>query len=79
MKKMNVDICVTGAGYSGLSVAAGNAYIITQRIVISTSSRASIPQIEGIDKIQPLTNKIIFNLTKLPSHLIVIGGEPVDI
>jgi pyruvate/2-oxoglutarate dehydrogenase complex dihydrolipoamide dehydrogenase (E3) component len=60
-------------------VTAGNTHIKARRIVIATGSQAIVPKILGIDSIQPLTNDTIFNLTRIPSHLIVIGGGPVGI
>ena len=60
-------------------VTAGNNHITARRIVIASGSRAFIPPILGIDKAQPLTNETIFNLTQIPSHLIVIGGGPVGV
>ena len=38
-----------------------------------------IPPIKGLDKIDYLTNMNIFDLEKLPSHLIILGGGPIGL
>lgn len=43
-------------------------------IYINTGGRPRIPEIEGIEKIQPLTNQNIFELTEQPESLLIIGG-----
>jgi pyruvate/2-oxoglutarate dehydrogenase complex dihydrolipoamide dehydrogenase (E3) component len=43
-------------------------------IFINTGTRPNIPNIDGIEKINYLTNESILNLQKLPEHLIIIGG-----
>lgn len=50
-----------------------------KRIVIATGSRASIPPIEGIDKVPYLTNETIFSIDEMPEHLVILGGGPIGI
>jgi pyruvate/2-oxoglutarate dehydrogenase complex dihydrolipoamide dehydrogenase (E3) component len=45
--------------------------------VIATGSRPKIPQINGIEQVDYLTNKNIFDLTECPKSLIVLGGGAV--
>ena len=58
-------------------VIAGNTIIQAQKFVISTGSSAGVPPIPGIDATPYLTNETIFDLTKAPDHLIVVGGGPI--
>ncbi len=58
-------------------VAAGETTIRAKRIVVATGSRAGAPPIPGLDKTPYLTNETVFDLTKAPEHLIVIGGGPI--
>jgi pyruvate/2-oxoglutarate dehydrogenase complex dihydrolipoamide dehydrogenase (E3) component len=60
-------------------VSADDTRITARRFVIATGSRTFIPQVAGIDSILPLTNETMFNLTEIPSHLIVIGRGPIGI
>lgn len=50
-----------------------------KRIIIATGSRASVPPIFGLDKIDYLTNETIFDVDVLPKHLIIIGAGPIGL
>jgi pyruvate/2-oxoglutarate dehydrogenase complex dihydrolipoamide dehydrogenase (E3) component len=47
------------------------------KAVICTGTRAFVPPIEGLDKVDYLTNETIFNLSHSPEKLMVIGGGPI--
>jgi pyruvate/2-oxoglutarate dehydrogenase complex dihydrolipoamide dehydrogenase (E3) component len=51
----------------------------SERIYLNTGARATIPPIDGIDQITPLTNVEILALNELPEHLIIIGGGYVGL
>ncbi|SAL32796.1 mercury(II) reductase [Caballeronia sordidicola] len=44
-------------------------------IFINTGTRATVPEIEGLDRISYLTNSTILELTDLPDHLAIVGGS----
>src|SRR5262245_52757234 len=48
--------------------------IESERIFINTGTRPSIPSLEGLDRIDYLTNASILQLRELPAHLLVVGG-----
>jgi pyruvate/2-oxoglutarate dehydrogenase complex dihydrolipoamide dehydrogenase (E3) component len=48
--------------------------IESERIFINTGARPAIPSIEGLDRIDYLTNASILELHELPAHLLIIGG-----
>ncbi len=48
-----------------------------RRAVIATGARASAPPIPGLAEAGFLTNETLFDLTKLPRRLIVIGAGPI--
>ena len=50
---------------------------VARRIVLATGSRAKIPNIKGLDKVNYLTNESLFDLRKSPRHLAIIGGGPI--
>jgi pyruvate/2-oxoglutarate dehydrogenase complex dihydrolipoamide dehydrogenase (E3) component len=50
-----------------------------RRTIIATGSEPAIPPIPGLSETPYLTNRTIFELTKCPRHLIVIGGGPIGI
>ncbi|GMH38740.1 hypothetical protein BSKO_06624 [Bryopsis sp. KO-2023] len=45
--------------------------------IVATGGRASVPPIPGLKDVPHLTNATLFNLTKLPARLGVIGGGPI--
>lgn len=48
--------------------------IESERIFINTGARPAIPSLEGLDRIDYLTNASILQLRELPAHLLIIGG-----
>jgi pyruvate/2-oxoglutarate dehydrogenase complex dihydrolipoamide dehydrogenase (E3) component len=54
-----------------------NAQTITSRAtIIATGSRPARPAIEGLNAVGYLTNEDVFQLTRLPASLLIIGGGP---
>ncbi|WP_284124466.1 dihydrolipoyl dehydrogenase family protein [Parerythrobacter aestuarii] len=56
------------------SVEVGGRTLTAPRIVIATGSEPFVPPIRGLDNVPYLTNENIFDLTKQPEHLVIIGG-----
>jgi len=59
------------------TLTAGDRTIRARRFVVATGSRPAVPPIEGLDGVEYLTNETIFDLTRKPQHLVVIGGGPI--
>jgi len=59
------------------TVAAGGETIRARRFVVATGSRPATPPIEGLADCDPLTNESVFDLTRLPQRLAIIGGGPI--
>ncbi|MBZ8133825.1 NAD(P)/FAD-dependent oxidoreductase [Afifella sp. IM 167] len=59
------------------TLEAGGRQIRARRFVIAAGSSPAVPEIEGLPQVPYLTNESLFDLEKLPSHLIVIGGGPI--
>ena len=60
-------------------VKVGQRTLQGKRFLIATGARASIPQIEGIEKVDYLTNEEALSLQKLPKSLIVVGGRALGL
>ena len=60
-------------------VAAGGQRIRARRFVVATGSTAAVPPVPGLAETPYLTNETIFELTKRPDHLLVLGGGPIGI
>lgn len=53
--------------------------INSRYIVIATGSSPVVPPIDGLQDVPFLTNESIFEIKKLPEHLIVIGAGPIGL
>jgi pyruvate/2-oxoglutarate dehydrogenase complex dihydrolipoamide dehydrogenase (E3) component len=56
------------------SVRVGNDVLEGERIFINSGTRPSVPSIEGLNRVEYLTNASIMELQEIPSHLLVLGG-----
>lgn len=56
------------------TVVAGDFEIRARRFVVATGSRPAIPQMPGLEEIGYLTSDSVFDLTRRPAHLLVVGG-----
>jgi pyruvate/2-oxoglutarate dehydrogenase complex dihydrolipoamide dehydrogenase (E3) component len=61
------------------TVEAGEVTIQARRFVLATGSRPAAPPIPGLDAVPYLTNETVFDLTRRPERLIVIGGGPIGV
>lgn len=78
--QLGVTIVQANAEFvNGRTVKAGDAEIRAHRYVIATGSSPLVPPIPGLDTIPYLTNETLFDLTRLPSHLIVVGAGPIGL
>ena len=59
------------------TVEAAGETVVARKFVIATGSHAFVPPIDGLDKLDVLTNENVFDLGEIPKHLIVIGGGPI--
>jgi pyruvate/2-oxoglutarate dehydrogenase complex dihydrolipoamide dehydrogenase (E3) component len=63
----------TGPG----EVAVGDTRIRARRFVIATGSSAFVPSVPGLAEAPYLTNETIFDVDRLPEHLLIMGGGPI--
>ena len=50
-----------------------------ERVVLALGASASIPPIEGLDTVEHLDNRTLFDLTEQPVHLLVMGGGAIGV
>ena len=60
-------------------VAVNGSELGADRIFINVGTRAAVPPIPGLDRVPYLTNSSMMDIDFLPSHLIVLGGNCVDL
>lgn len=53
---------------------AGDDVLAAKEVYINVGARARIPNIEGLDSVNYMTNKELLALEELPQHMIVLGG-----
>ena len=58
-------------------VQVGEQHIRARRFIIATGSRPAIPAIPGLDGVPYLTNESLFDLTRKPQRLVVLGAGPI--
>ena len=75
---LGVNVIRAAGRFTGRhTLVAGESEIEARRFVIVTGSSPLVPPISGLDTVPYLTNESIFDLTKLPRHLVIIGGGPI--
>lgn len=61
------------------TIQVGARRIRARRIIISTGSEPVVPEIPGLAETVFLTYREVFDLDKLPGHLLVLGGGPIGL
>ncbi|MDP2310624.1 MAG: mercuric reductase [Pseudomonadota bacterium] len=73
-----VDVFLGDARFvSRDAVEVGGARLMFSRAVIATGARAASLPVPGLAEAAAYTNETIFNLTELPTSLVVIGAGPI--
>ncbi|WP_420406756.1 dihydrolipoyl dehydrogenase family protein [Hoeflea sp.] len=77
-RAMGVTVIEAEARFTGkATVMAGDTEIRARRFVVATGSSPFVPPIPGLDTVDYLTNETLFERTRAPKHLLVIGGGPI--
>jgi pyruvate/2-oxoglutarate dehydrogenase complex dihydrolipoamide dehydrogenase (E3) component len=75
---MGVDVYFGAAKFNGPeTIQVGESTLSFSRAVVCTGTRPNVPEVAGLAEIGFLTNENVFNLTKLPERLAVVGGGPL--
>ncbi|MCW2606148.1 MAG: hypothetical protein JWO60_841 [Frankiales bacterium] len=80
LAEQGIDLLVGHGTFTGPRTLDVDGRVVTsERFVVATGSTASVPPIEGLREVEHLTNKTVFALRELPSHLLVLGGGPIGV
>ncbi len=60
-------------------VQVGQDTMEADKIFIDVGARARVPDIEGLDQVDYLTNSSMMELDYLPQHLIIVGGSYIGL
>jgi pyruvate/2-oxoglutarate dehydrogenase complex dihydrolipoamide dehydrogenase (E3) component len=79
----NLPGCTVWHGHaafeSAREVRVGDDVLSAPRIFINVGGRASVPNIPGVADVAYLDNSSILALTRVPEHLVVVGGSYVGL
>jgi pyruvate/2-oxoglutarate dehydrogenase complex dihydrolipoamide dehydrogenase (E3) component len=79
-EKLGVKVVLSEARFlDAKSVETKDGKFSAKRFVIATGSRAAVPPIPGLASVPYFTNETIFENTKLPKHLVIIGGGAIGV
>jgi pyruvate/2-oxoglutarate dehydrogenase complex dihydrolipoamide dehydrogenase (E3) component len=79
-EKLGVKVVLSEARFlDAKSVETKEGIFSAKRFVIATGSRAVVPPIPGLENVPYFTNETIFENTKLPKHLVIIGGGAIGV
>jgi pyruvate/2-oxoglutarate dehydrogenase complex dihydrolipoamide dehydrogenase (E3) component len=78
--QLGIEIILDAGKFLDKTIIATEPYLVkAKRFIIATGSSPFIPPIKGLFNLPFDTNGSIFNLTQLPSHLVIIGTGPISI
>lgn len=79
-QKLGVDVFIGRGCFTGRNQIEVNGKTLNfVKAVVATGGTAAVPNIAGLQQAPYLTNASIFNLTRLPERLGVIGAGPIGI
>jgi pyruvate/2-oxoglutarate dehydrogenase complex dihydrolipoamide dehydrogenase (E3) component len=61
------------------TVRVGEIEVQPRRFVLATGSKPALPEIPGLESVPFLTNETVFDLTRRPERLLVLGGGPIGV
>ena len=61
------------------AIEVGGERYRARRVLIATGSRPRLPQIEGIEQVDPLTTDTLWALPTLPTELMILGAGPAGV
>ena len=77
-RDLGVDVFFGEAQFAGPdAVVVDGATLRFSKAIIATGASATVPDIPGLTQAGFLTNETVFDLTKRPRRLLVIGGGPL--
>ncbi len=80
LEQMGISVFIGSPEFIDAHTVKVNEQVISAgKFIISTGSRAFIPQVKGLDDVPYLTNETIFEINVLPKSLTVLGGGPIGI
>lgn len=77
-RDLGVDVYLGDAKFtSETTIEVAGQRLTYSKAVIATGAKAFVPPIPGLKEAGYLTNENVFELTELPSRLVIVGGGPI--
>jgi len=77
-RELGIDVFLGAARFVGRdAIEVGGRRLRFARAVVATGGRPRVPAVPGLEEAGFRTNESIFDLTKLPRRLAVVGGGPI--
>lgn len=77
---LGVTVIRAEARFTGpRELVAGDRRIRARRFVVATGAGPAVPGLPGLAAVPYLTNETLFDLPRLPEHLLVLGGGPMGV
>ena len=79
LEEREIDLVRGDARFDGeRRVVVGDAALIAERaVVVATGSKAAMPPIDGLDRVEAWNNRTATTAKRVPRSMIVLGGGPV--
>ena len=61
------------------TISVDGRTLTARRFIVAAGSRASVPPIPGLDRVEYWTNDSLFDLAEKPDHLLILGGGPIGL
>lgn len=59
------------------TVEVGGRRLVFRKAIVATGTRPAVPEIGGLGRVGYHTNESIFEIERLPDHLVIVGGGPI--
>jgi pyruvate/2-oxoglutarate dehydrogenase complex dihydrolipoamide dehydrogenase (E3) component len=78
IEKRDVDVILGEARFLDANTLRVNERQLNfKKAIIATGARPTIPPIPGLDQVNYLTNRNLFENDRLPDHLLIMGAGPI--
>ncbi|MEC3975851.1 dihydrolipoyl dehydrogenase family protein [Amycolatopsis sp. H20-H5] len=78
LRDAGADVILGDAVFTGPDeVQVGTQRLRFRHALIATGSSPALPPVPGLPDIEPLTSDTVWELTRLPRRLVVLGGGPI--
>ncbi len=80
IKSLGIDYFEGEASFASAKTVKVNKNILSaEKFVVATGAKSNIPPIEGLGKVDYLTNEEALHLQKVPDSMLILGAGPVGI